>query len=162
MIGPGIPPHLFEASSSSHQDRTSDPESGPGPIGPRIPPSLFKASATSTTPSPSPAVEEDDDDDDYAPALPPELAAARSTAKRVIGPTLPTAAVAPSYDDDEDEDDVGPRPLPAGYLVEEKDGVQEFLEREERRRKNLEVCLLPSCSIPSFQHITNDCVVLTC
>ena len=43
------------------------------------------------------------------------------------------------YEDDDDDDDVGPRPLPAGYAVEEKDGVQEFLEREERRRKQLEV-----------------------
>ena len=45
----------------------------------------------------------------------------------------------PRYEEDEDDDDVGPRPLPAGYAVEEKDGVQEFLEREERRRKQLEV-----------------------
>ena len=40
---------------------------------------------------------------------------------------------------DDDDDDVGPMPLPAGVALYEKDGVEEFLEREERRRKNIEV-----------------------
>ena len=53
----------------------------------------------------------------------------------MIGPALPSAMGVSRYEDDDDDDDVGPRPLPAGYVVEEKDGVQEFLEREERRRK---------------------------
>ena len=33
-------------------------------------------------------------------------------------------------------------PLPEGVVVEEKDGVQEFLEKEERRRKQVEVSLM--------------------
>ena len=52
-------------------------------------------------------------------------------------------------DVEDDDDDVGPRPLPQGVVLEEKDGVQEFLEREERRRKHLEVCSLrPAPSHP--------------
>ena len=47
--------------------------------------------------------------------------------------------------DDSDDEDVGPMPLPAGYAVEEKDGVTEFLEKEERRRKQIEVRFLVFC-----------------
>jgi hypothetical protein len=32
-------------------------------------------------------------------------------------------------------------PLPAGISFEEEDGVREFMEREERRRKQIEVCI---------------------
>ncbi|RPD58488.1 hypothetical protein L226DRAFT_606824 [Lentinus tigrinus ALCF2SS1-7] len=137
MIGPEIPASLLAPSSSHEEDDGSDSEVGPAPIGPQIPPSVSAAKPTSTTPPL--AEEEEDDEDDYAPALPPELAAARaSTSKKVIGPAFPPSVAAPRYDDEDDEDDVGPRPLPAGYVMEEKDGVQEFLEREERRRKQLE------------------------
>ena len=84
--------------------------------------------------------EEDDDDDDWAPELPPELAAKPA---RSIGPTLPSAVTAPAsrpYDSDEEEDDgYGPMPLPAGAVAQERSGVQEFIEREERRQKELEV-----------------------
>ena len=151
MIGPDIPAHLLPQVSSLEQDEPSDSE-GPQPapsigpqipesIGPQIPQSLSPARRVSTA---TPAKEEeddeddDDDDDDYAPALPPDLAVAR--AKKIQGPSFPPSIAGPSYDDD-DDDDVGPRPLPQGVILEEKDGVQEFLEREERRRKNLEVRL---------------------
>ena len=149
MIGPAIPAHLLAGTSSSPQDdESSDSESGPTPIGPQIPPTLTTAPKASTTPPPyPPPEEEEEDEDDYAPTLPPELAAARaSTAKRVIGPALPSAfAAGPRYDeDDDDDDDVGPRPVPQGVVLEEKSGVEEFLEREERRRKRLEVCSIPS------------------
>ena len=149
MIGPAIPAHLLAGTSSSHQDdESSDSESGPTPIGPQIPPTLTTAPKASTTPPPyPPPEEEEEDEDDYAPTLPPELAAARaSTAKRVIGPALPSAfAAGPRYDeDDDDDDDVGPRPVPQGIMLEEKSGVEEFLEREERRRKRLEVSSIAS------------------
>ena len=142
MIGPDIPAHLLaQPSSSAAEDDTSDNEAGPAPpigpqipIGPQVPPTVSAA----TKGPPALVEDEDDDDEDYAPALPPHLAAARdATARRVVGPTLPTAA--PRYADDSDDDDVGPQPLPAGVVLEEKDGVQEFMEREERRRKQLEV-----------------------
>ncbi|KAH7925689.1 hypothetical protein BV22DRAFT_417566 [Leucogyrophana mollusca] len=127
-------------------------------IGPQIPAHLL----------PTPTAEDSDEDDDYTPALPPDLLAARtqpgpssgtprptsppvpppaasasisrsaadSSSRRVVGPSFPGPN---SYDDDSD-DDVGPKPLPAGLSAahEERSGVQEFLEREERRRKQAE------------------------
>ncbi|TFK47984.1 hypothetical protein OE88DRAFT_1611754, partial [Heliocybe sulcata] len=79
------------------------------------------------------AEEEEEEEDDYVPALPPDLMAARNAGppKRVIGPSFPP----PRYEDEEEDEDIGPAPLPAhaGPVVE--DGVREFLEREERRRK---------------------------
>ncbi|KAI0825270.1 hypothetical protein BC628DRAFT_1374328 [Trametes gibbosa] len=149
MIGPDIPAHILASSSSRNDEDNSDNE-GSASIGPHIPSHLMSAPARSTTPPPPTTAareeEDDDDDDDYAPALPPELAAARaSTAKKVLGPTLPPSAAGPRYEeeDDDDDDDVGPRPLPQGYVEEEKDGVQEFLEREERRRKQIEEASKP-------------------
>ncbi|TBU26335.1 hypothetical protein BD309DRAFT_949030 [Dichomitus squalens] len=147
MIGPDLPANLLPQVSSSKQDEASDSE-GPQPapsIGPQIPSSIgpqisptLPAAPRASTPPPPNIPEEEEDDDDYAPALPPELAAAR--AKKVHGPSFPPSVVGPTYTpyDDDDDDDVGPRPLPQGLVLEEKDGVQEFLEREERRRKNLE------------------------
>ncbi|KAI0638925.1 hypothetical protein C8Q77DRAFT_1078432 [Trametes polyzona] len=139
MIGPDIPAHLLASTSSRNDEEGSDNE-GPASIGPQIPSHLTSAPARSTTP-PAPPAEEEEDEDDYAPALPPELAATR--AKKVLGPTFPPSVAAPRYDEDEDDDDVGPRPLPQGVVLEEKDGVQEFLEREERRRKQLEEASKP-------------------
>ena len=110
------------------------------------------------------------DEDDYTPALPPELAAARKATgpssesipgpstrrppsppppRRVIGPVFPSARpthdVIPDSDSDSDAD-VGPRPLPADVLAttrEDISGVKEFLEREARRRKNVEEAKQP-------------------
>jgi hypothetical protein len=105
------------------------------------------------------------DEDDYTPALPPELAAARKATgpsselipgpstrrspplpppRRVIGPAFPSARPIHDVNPDSDSDsdgDVGPRPLPADVLAKTRDdtsGVKEFLEREARRRKNVE------------------------
>lgn len=142
MIGPDIPAHVL-AGSSSRNDESSEeegPAPAPVPVGPQIP-SHLTAGPSKPTASTAAAEEEEDDDDDYAPQLPPDLAAARaSTAKKVLGPTFPPSMTGRWYDDDDDDDDVGPRPLPQGYVAEEKDGVQEFLEKEERRRKQIEVC----------------------
>ncbi|KAG1894754.1 uncharacterized protein F5891DRAFT_1130850 [Suillus fuscotomentosus] len=109
-------------------------------IGPQIPAHLLATVASAG---------DSDEDDDYTPALPPDLSASRAA-----GPSLPSKSVSntplpqrhyvgPSvphsqtpYDDDSDSD-VGPQPLPAAYAsqIEEKSGVEEFMEREERRRK---------------------------
>ena len=89
---------------------------------------------------------EDEDEADYAPALPPDLAVSRAShhesegsSKRIQGPALPSALrrSIPAFEDD--DDDYGPMPLPAGMSAQEKDGVTEFLEKEERRRKQVEV-----------------------
>ncbi|KAG0701962.1 hypothetical protein DFH29DRAFT_1048898 [Suillus ampliporus] len=96
--------------------------------------------------------DDSDEEDDYTPALPPDLAAARTAGpslpsksesklsntpppkRQYVGPSLPRSQ---TYSDDDSDSDVGPQPLPAAYAsrVEGKSGVEEFLEREERRRK---------------------------
>ncbi|KAJ7592783.1 hypothetical protein C8J56DRAFT_778987 [Mycena floridula] len=103
-------------------------------IGPQLPPHLLQST---TEP------EEEEDEDDYAPALPPDLVVSRtagpsvkpaSPPRKVQGPALPSA-----YDDDSDED-IGPRPLAAGEGPrDEVDGVKQFMEKEESRRKQIEV-----------------------
>jgi len=121
MIGPAIP---------GSAKRSTTPEAGSS-IGPQIP----------TGYSAEEPAEEEEEDDDYVPELPPDLAAERTAQKaRVLGPSLPS--VAQNSYDDSDDDDVGPMPLPA-YLSsqqEEKSAVDEFLEREKRRKQAIEVC----------------------
>ncbi|KAG2030772.1 hypothetical protein BDR03DRAFT_1016770 [Suillus americanus] len=109
-------------------------------IGPQIPAHLL--------PTVVPA-DDSDEDDDYTPALPPDLAASRTAGpslpsksesntpppkRQYVGPSLPRSQA--PYDDDSDSD-VGPQPLPATYAsrIKGQSGVEEFLEREERRRK---------------------------
>ncbi|KAF9231604.1 hypothetical protein BU15DRAFT_90866 [Melanogaster broomeanus] len=108
-------------------------------IGPQIPEHLLPKQR-----------ETESDEDDYTPALPPQLAAARKAAGPSLRPTptagpstrrssSPRRAVDENPDSNSDADsDVGPQPLPAYLLAvtQEKSGVQEFLEREERRKKN--------------------------
>ncbi|KAI6000922.1 hypothetical protein EDC04DRAFT_2871970 [Pisolithus marmoratus] len=128
-------------------------------IGPQIPSHLL--------PAVSATADDDADEDDYMPALPPDLAPARArtgpsteeltsgsrspsndpapstgAARRVLGPVLPTADFS---DADSDSDaEVGPQPPPARFPVaKEKSAVEEFIEREERRRKNVEEAKKP-------------------
>ncbi|KAF9229780.1 hypothetical protein BS17DRAFT_723955 [Gyrodon lividus] len=127
-------------------------------IGPQIPERLLLANVSA---APDIANAESDEDD-YTPTLPPELAASRKAAgpslqptagpsthrsslpppRRVIGPTVPS--VRPDYDSDSDSD-VGPQPLPTHIVatIQEKSGVEEFLEKEERRKKNIEEAKQP-------------------
>ncbi|KAL4069092.1 hypothetical protein J3A83DRAFT_4535631 [Scleroderma citrinum] len=119
-------------------------------IGPQIPAHFVPVSDNS------------DDDDDYTPALPPELAAARKKAGpssedpksqspanagkgRVYGPALPHAGPSrSSYPDSDSDSEVGPQPLPSSASAQpEKSAVEEFIEREERRRKNVEEASRP-------------------
>ncbi|KAK0464000.1 uncharacterized protein EV420DRAFT_1618816 [Desarmillaria tabescens] len=125
--GPEIPPHLLDRSE--HTDEHDAEDIGPSVVGPQIPPELVKQQQQ----------DDEDDEDDYAPALPPELLAARQSGppKRVQGPALPT------YDDDSD-DDVGPKPLSTGQTsAYETDGVKQFMEQEEKRRKKIEEASRP-------------------
>ena len=132
MIGPQVP------GRSTSDDDDDSVEAGPSlPVGPIIPADIL------AKPAP-PVIEDEDDEDDYAPALPPDLAATRGApgpstgSRQVQGPAFP-----PSFstrtDDSDDEDDYGPKPLPSGISAQETDGVREFLEKEERRRKLVEV-----------------------
>jgi hypothetical protein len=133
------------------------------PVGPHRPSAasigpMPPAVAAGRAPS-APAPADEDDEDDYVPALPPGFArpgpsastasaavprAAPSARRPVAGPTMPgRGAPAPALDDDSD-DDVGPRPLPVGLTTTKKDAAAEFREREEARRKAVEVRLLRS------------------
>lgn len=120
MIGPAVP---------DSAKRPTTPEAGPS-TGPQNPPNrVLEVPA-----------EQEEEEDDYVPELPPDLVAQRTAQKtRVLGPSLPSAAQ--DLYDDSDDDDVGPMPLPA-YLSprqKEKSAVEEFLEKEERRKKAMEV-----------------------
>ncbi|OCH94179.1 hypothetical protein OBBRIDRAFT_789527 [Obba rivulosa] len=143
QIGPHIPIQLLARS-------TTPPTPSDTHIGPQIP-----AQPVRSTAAPPQAEEEEEEEDDYVPALPPDLLAARQggqpaasasasfQAKKVIGPTLPPHLAHLRQEEEEDDDDVGPQPLPVGYELEEKNGVQEFLEKEERRRKQIEEAAKP-------------------
>jgi hypothetical protein len=153
MIGPEIPTQFLTNRSTTPNDDEAE-EAGPSlppSIGPEIPAAVQKR-------TPSADKQEDEDEDDYVPQLPPDLAAARnapsgSSAKRVQGPSFPTGPPRPTYGSDDEDDDVGPMPLPAGVVLEEKDGVTEFLEKEERRRKQIEVRLLGLPFRTSFEAV---------
>ncbi|KAJ7773645.1 hypothetical protein DFH07DRAFT_139142 [Mycena maculata] len=132
-IGPALPPHLANPASSAARN---DDEPGPSVSGPQLPPVV--------TPP-----EDDESEDDYAPALPPDMIASSSSKKPVAGPTMPPA-YPPTYDrrvryhdPDDSDDDVGPRPLPAGVGFAERDAVKEFMEKEEKRRKEVEEAAKP-------------------
>ncbi|KAI0932804.1 hypothetical protein AcW1_000178 [Taiwanofungus camphoratus] len=150
MIGPSIPAHIPSCSSSGAIDLELE-EAGPSAntIGPQIP-----TGPLAQAPKLTDNDDEDEDEDDYAPALPPDMLAARTVghastkitpAKKVIGPTLPPSLPARhrGYNEEDDDDDYGPTPLPAGVVEEERDGVKEFLEKEERRRKEIEEASKP-------------------
>lgn len=148
-IGPALPPHLAHLAAASSRSPSASPP--PGPLAPT-----------------GPALPVDEEGDDYVPALPPHLLAARQarasssgvekksvnlsigpSVSPSIGATLPTAGPArsssisgPSFPEDDDSDDevIGPVPVPtAGEEEDEAQAaVREFLEREERRRKQAE------------------------
>jgi len=147
-IGPEIPPHLLRGPESAHD---SEPEQ----VGPQIPPQALG--------SRQPIDNEDEDgEEDYIPSLPPDLIAERSRLK-ASSSSLPTnllagPSMAPSYlasnssrlSDGDSDDDIGPKPLPAGISFQNTDGVQEFMLREERRQKQIEVSShLPSMLTPT-------------
>ena len=145
-IGPELPPHLLTRSKGGSP---SDGDDQPATVGPQIPvagPSLTQPAEDETNQGDS------DSDDDYAPALPPDLLASRSG----LGLTTKVAFPQPyskgqnhdrskygvDPDEEDSDDDVGPMPLPDGISFEEENGVREFMEREERRRKQIEVRVL--------------------
>jgi hypothetical protein len=153
-IGPQLPPHLQKQLGSQADDSESDDDVGPAPpsvgpqipsgIGPSIPAHLLQNKAD---------VEEESDDENLGPqpipgpSRPPQSPPGPSSGKRVLGPALPSYG--PTYnaatysqlqaeDEDDSDEDVGPKPLPAGMRHEERSAIEEFMEREERRRKQLE------------------------
>lgn len=154
MIGPSIPAHLL-AKRSTTPDDNDETEAGPSApsIGPSIPQNLQSPQRHIPTSGNEP--QEEEEEDDYTPALPPDLVAARSAppssssnakSKPVAGPTLSSQSKLRSThpqlqreDEEDSDDDYGPQPLPQGVVLEQNEGVREFLEKEERRRKQIEV-----------------------
>lgn len=156
-IGPQLPAHLLRKQSEAFKSTTPSPfsadedneDAGPAPIGPHIPANIHNRrsqSAQDNTNQDHDLGDNDDDDDDdaYVPALPPNLLTSRTSTvepisraeKRVLGPSLPSRD---NYDEDEnDEEDYGPKPS-FSSVGQEDDGVREFMEKEEKRRKELEV-----------------------
>ncbi|KII86248.1 hypothetical protein PLICRDRAFT_164662 [Plicaturopsis crispa FD-325 SS-3] len=139
-IGPELPPHLLARPKSTEADKDDSP---PPPatvnVGPQIPPELLQR------PQPTVTEDEDEDEDDYVPQLPPDLIASRAgpSKRPVIGPSFPSAQDHDRRQDDDSDDDVGPMPLPAGYSYQQGDAVREFMEKEERRRKQVEEASKP-------------------
>ena len=137
--GPQIPTHLMQSTVNIYDEDDNDND-GSRPaitIGPSIPAQFLKV--------PESQMDDDDNDADGGPNLPPHLLKELPTGRRLVGPTFPSYA--PTYDpttyhddEDDDDDDFGPKPLPAGMRHQQTDAVQEFIEREEKRRKLAEVC----------------------
>ncbi|KAJ3483558.1 hypothetical protein NLI96_g6227 [Meripilus lineatus] len=158
MIGPSIPAHLL-AKRSTTPDDNDETEAGPSApsIGPSIPQNLQSPQRHIPTSGNEP--QEEEEEDDYTPALPPDLVAARSAppssssnakSKPVAGPTLSSQSKLRSThpqlqreDEEDSDDDYGPQPLPQGVVLEQNEGVREFLEKEERRRKQIEEASKP-------------------
>ncbi|THH31560.1 hypothetical protein EUX98_g2610 [Antrodiella citrinella] len=149
MIGPDLPSHLLQPRETSATE-DDEPEAGPsaGPsVGPQIPTHIL--SASSAPPNHPLREEEEEEEDDYVPALPPDLLAARSASAndlpkpKLQGPTFPRGLARRYEEDSDDDDDYGPKPLPAGVVMEEKSAVKQFMEREETRKKLLEEASKP-------------------
>ena len=146
-IGPEIPSHFLTRSNGGSP---SDGGDHPSAVGPQIPPHLV-AGPSKPLSEDEANKEESDSDDDYAPALPPDFAARSGSGPttKVVGPTFPQpysksqnhdrSRYGIDADEEDSDDDVGPMPLPDGISFEEENGVREFMEREERRRKQVEV-----------------------
>jgi len=157
MIGPDVPANLRPATRRSvtpFEDGGEEAKAGPSTpgIGPAIPPEILNRSSVPSSHPQGYGEEEGEDEDDYMPALPPDLlpqasksAASQARSKPIVGPALPPSAASSRYhyEDEDDDNDVGPQPLPAGVVLEQSDGVREFLEKEERRRKQIEEASKP-------------------
>lgn len=126
MIGPSIPAHLLQRRDD--EDHTPEPSTSEY-SGLQLPPSNTQGDSE----------DENDDENAWAPALPPDL---EPPPARVVGPSIPTH-LPPSLSQEQydSDDDYGPMPLPAGSRSADDagSGVREFIEREERRRKEVEV-----------------------
>jgi hypothetical protein len=143
-IGPEFPAHLLRVGEEDHATGSV--------VGPQIPQRLLNLA------------QDDEEEDDYIPALPPDMVATRfagpsaskpSTSKPV-GVSMPPPGRSYdsrhfSDDDDDSDDDVGPKPLPSGVKHAETDAVREFMEKEEKRRKELEAC---KCIFKSMLDLT--------
>jgi ribosomal protein L12E/L44/L45/RPP1/RPP2 len=144
-IGPHIPAHLpVGGNAASAAEQQQPRKAGPS----TIPVPRYEEEEDEE--------EEDEDEDAYAPALPPELVAARanptgpppppssSLSRRPIGPTRGPVRREEEEEESESEDDdeIGPAPLPpmgSSSLHAREDAVTEFMQKEAQRRQAVEV-----------------------
>ncbi|KAG9310277.1 hypothetical protein JVU11DRAFT_9395 [Chiua virens] len=146
-IGPQVPAHLLPTVSVTNDNAA---ESDEDDYTPALPPELAVARgnkptgpSSSTHPAPTP----------LAGPSTPRSPSTSPRPRRVIGPALqsgPSHSRHGARSDSEDSDtDVGPQPLPAHVLAAATSrsgalsGVEEFLEREARRRQNVEEAAQP-------------------
>ncbi|KAG6331584.1 hypothetical protein ID866_7504 [Astraeus odoratus] len=169
-IGPQIPSHLLPTASANEDGSDEEDDYMPA-LPPDL--AAARATSGPSLPTPSASVKDSSVPYSSAPPSAEESASVSSSrsppagpARRMYGPALPSAEPGPSvlrdpmtrpsrpvpeYSDSEDEDsdsEVGPQPLPtvsapAGAHSEDRSGVQEFLDMEERRRKNVEEASKP-------------------
>lgn len=122
LIGPAIPSHLlnrYPTATKEDPDTSDDADDADNsPVaGPQIPPGIHQ---NCSEPKETPAEYDDDDDDEpdaYAPALPPELLAARRQApaptsarrRRVpAGPAMPPGFGRAKEEEGEEDIIIGP------------------------------------------------------
>lgn len=140
-IGPQIPTHLLTASANDNSDDDDD-------YTPALPPDLAAARAKA-----GPSLPQSKDTSGSPPHV---LTASNTNKQRIHGPSLrgvgqsvtprrlPSLSRPDSDSDSSDDSEVGPQPLPSSTRPQpEKTAVQEFIEREERRRKNIEEASRP-------------------
>jgi hypothetical protein len=148
--GPQIPPELLNNRGVGRGDSEDDggdvgpkPDlenapttAGPTVFGPQIPTALL----TRRSSRDDEGRDEDVHPPSYSPLPPPAAGPSKTPTRPSIGPSYP-----PTFNDDESDDsddDIGPKPLPTGGMPSrETDGVREFMEKEERWRKLIEVHL---------------------
>jgi len=141
-IGPQIPAHLLTQYRKQNDDNDNNDE------GPCQPSSEIPSYVVSSSTTESQFWVYDDDD-----VRPRELSKGEdrlseshsnswdSQGKRVLGPSIPLA----DGSDDSDDDDIGPKPLQPGTQNKQPDAVKDFMEKEENRRKAIEVIRIPVC-----------------
>jgi hypothetical protein len=140
-IGPQIPAHLLTQYRKQDDDNDNNDE-GPRPPSPELP---SYGVSSSTTESQFWVYDEDDGGSRELFKGEDRPSESHSTSgdslgKRVLGPSIPLV-----YDSDgSDEDDIGPQPLQPGTQHKQPDAVKEFMEKEEKRRKAIEVIRIPA------------------
>jgi len=155
-IGPQIPPHLlgqFQRTDNDSDD--SGPQINTVSIGPEIPshsqpeldvddsgprpvigPAFPKASKGSKENRKSAEPSTSRLSSASGPSLP--STSGHTVVKPQIGPPFSIHPSSYDLDEDDDDEDFGPKPLAAGHY-ERPDPVKEFMEKEEKRRKAVEV-----------------------
>ena len=135
-IGPQIPAHLLTQYRKQNDDNDNNDEGPPQPS-PEIPSYVVSSSTTESQFSVFDVRRRELSKGDR----PSESHSTSwgSQGKRVLGPSIPLAYGS----DSSDEDDIGPKPLQPGTQNKQPDAVKDFMEKEENRRKAIEVIRIP-------------------